>query len=48
MDKKGSVQLMSNDTYFSDSWVSGRKKAKEEISEGVGYCGLVKTRHKGF
>ena len=35
MAKKGCVQLMSNDTYFSDSWFSGVKTDVEDIVEGV-------------
>ena len=43
MDTKGYGQLTSNDTYFSDSWFSG-----VETAEGVDYCELAKTIHKGF
>ena len=39
---------MSNDTYFVDIWFSGVKTAKEEMAEGVDFCGLAKTIHKGF
>ena len=38
MDTKGCNQLMSNDTYFSDSWFSGVTIAEEVMSEGVDYC----------
>ena len=48
MTTKGWVQLNSNDTYFSDIWFSGVKTAEKKIAEGVYYCGLVKTIHKGF
>ena len=43
MAKKKCIQLTSNDTYFSDVFFSGVK-----TTEGVYYCGIVKTSHKGF
>ena len=45
---KGSGQLKSNDTYFSDSQFSSIKKSKGAMAEGVDYCRLVKTSHKVF
>ena len=45
---KGCVQLTPNDTYFSDSWFIYVKTTEEAIAAGVGYCGPVKTSHKGF
>ena len=41
-------QMTSNDTYFSGIWFSGLKTAKEEMTEGVDYCGPEKMSHKGF
>ena len=40
--------LSSKKTHFYYSWFSGVKTAKEEIYEGVDYCGLVNTSHKLF
>ena len=48
MAKKGCGQLISNDTYFDYSWCSGVKTAEEAMAVGVGFCGSVKTSHKGF
>ena len=48
MDTKGCGQLMSNDTYFSDSWFSGVKTAEGVMDEGLGYYGPVKMSHKVF
>ena len=48
MDKKGCVNLMSNDTYFFYSWFSGVKNVEEAMAERVDYIGPVKTSHKGF
>ena len=48
MSKKGCRQLKSNDTYFDDIWFSIVKKSEELMSEGVYFCGPVKTFHKGF
>ena len=45
---KGCGQLISNDTYFVDSWFSSVKNAEEMADAGVDYCGLLKTIHKGF
>ena len=45
---KGCGQLSSNYTFFADIWFSGLKTAEEENSEGVDYCGPVKTIHKVF
>ena len=45
---KGCGQLISNDTYFYDSWFSYVKTAEEMAATGVDYCGPVKTSHKGF
>ena len=39
---------MSNLTYFDDSWFSGVKTAEEVVTEGVDYCGPLKSSHKGF
>ena len=47
-DTKGSGQLSTNDTCFSGSWFGGVKKYEEASTEGVYYCGLVQTCHKGF
>ena len=41
-------QLTSNDTYFTDIWFSSVKNVEEVMAEGVDFCGLVKTIHKGF
>ena len=46
--KKGCGQLMSNDTYFSGSWFSLVKTSEDGMAEGVDYCGLVNTSHRGF
>ena len=48
MDTKVYRQMISRDTYFSDSWFSGVKTAEESMTERVDYCGPVKTRHKGL
>ena len=48
MATKGCGKLTSNDTHFADSWFSGVKKVEEAMAEGVDYCGLEKTIHKGF
>ena len=48
MSTKWFGQMKSNDAYFADSWFSGVKTAKETMYEGVDYCGLTKTSHKGF
>ena len=48
IDTKGWGQLISNETYFADSWFSSVKTDEEEIIEGVDYCGPAKTSHKGF
>ena len=48
LDTKRCGQLTSNDTYFSDSWFSCVKNAKEMVAIGVNYCGPAKTSHKGF
>ena len=45
---KGCEQLISNETYFSDSYFSGVKTAEEAMTKGVDYCGLTKTIHKGY
>ena len=45
--KKGFVKLSSNDTYFSYIWLSRVLKYEEVITEGVYYCGQLKTSHKG-
>ena len=45
---KGCGQLTSNDTYFSDIWLSSIKAAEEAMDAGVDYCGPVKMIHKGF
>ena len=45
---KGCAQLTSNDTHFFGSWLILVKTDKEEIVEGVDYCGPVKISHKGF
>ena len=45
---KGCGQLISNNTYFSDSRFSYVKTAEEMAAAGVDYCGPVKTNHKGF
>ena len=41
-------QLISNDTYFDDSWFSGVKNAEKEMAEGVDYFGQLKMSHNGF
>ena len=48
MATKGCGQLMSNDTYFFDIWFGRVKTAEQAIAEGVDYCGLLKTSHRGF
>ena len=45
---KGCGQLSSNDTFFSDIWFSGVKKAEKAMDEGVDHFGHVKTTHKIF
>ena len=45
---KGCGQLISNDTYFSDSWFSSVKTAEDMAAAGVDYFRLVKTSNKGF
>ena len=47
-DLKGCVQLISNETNFSDIWFSGVKTAEEEMDEVVHYCWSVKRLYKGF
>ena len=47
-DKKGCIQLISNDTYFADIWFNGVNIVEEAMAEGVDYCGTVKISHKGF
>ena len=46
--KKGCGQILSKNTYISDSWFSGAKIYKEAIAEVVYYCRPVKTIQKGF
>ena len=41
MDKKGCGQLTLNNTYFSDSWLSGVKTSEEGVGEGVDHYGMV-------
>ena len=41
-------QLISNDTYFSDSWFCSIKTTQEMAAAGFDYCGPAKTTHKGF
>ena len=48
IDNKRCGQLISNDTYFYDSWFSFVDTAEDIVDAGVDYCGLVKTSHKGF
>ena len=45
---KGSVQLISNNNYFVDSWFSYVKTSEEMAAAGVGYCRPTKTSHKSF
>ena len=45
---KGCGKLISNYTYFADSWLSSVKPDEEMAAVVVDYCGLVKTIHKGF
>ena len=45
---KGCGQLLSNDTYFSDSWFISVKTDEQMAAAGVNYCGPVKTSHKVF
>ena len=45
---KGSVQLISNDTYYADMCFSSVKNADQVMAAGVNYCGPVKTSHNGF
>ena len=45
---KGCGQLISNDTYFADSWFSSVKTDEEMTATGVNYCGPVRISHKGF
>ena len=45
---KGCDQLTTNDTYFSDSWFSSVKTAKEMAAAVVDYFGPVKMIHKVF
>ena len=46
IDNKGFGQLISNETYFSDSWISFIKTAEEMAAVVVDYCSLVNTSHK--
>ena len=48
MATKGCDQLTLNETFFSHSWFSGVNTAEYVMTEGVYYCGPVKTNHKGF
>ena len=48
IDTKGYSQMASNDTYFSYIWFIGVKTDGEAMAEGVDFCGLVQTIHKGF
>ena len=41
-------QLISNDTYFANSWFGSVKNTEDMTAAGVNYCGPVKTSHKGF
>ena len=45
---KSYAQLTSNYTYFYGFWFSGVKKPESSMAEGLNYCRLVKTIHKGF
>ena len=45
---KGCGQLISNDTYFSDSWFSSVKTAEDMAAAGVNYCGPAKTSQRFF
>ena len=45
---EGCGQMSKNGTYFSDSWFSRGKKSKEASAEGVDYCKMLNTSHKGF
>ena len=47
IDTKGSVQMISNDTYFADMCFSFVKTADDAMAAGVNYCGPAKTSHKG-
>ena len=48
MDKKGCVQLASNDTYLADIWFSGVETSEEAMAVGIYFCGPVKMSHKVF
>ena len=48
IDTIGCGKLISNETYFSDSWFSSVKTAEEAMAAGVNYCGPVKTSHRVF
>ena len=41
-------QLFPNIKSFTYIWFSGVKIVEEAISEGVDYCGTIKTSHKVF
>ena len=47
-DTKRCVQMSSDDTLFYDIWFSIVKTVEGGDSEGLYYCGPVKTSHKGF
>ena len=48
MATEGCGQLTSNETYFSDSWLSSVKTFDEAMAAGVDHCGPAKKIHKGF
>ena len=45
---KGCGKISLNDTLFSDSWFSGVKTEEEVNTEGINFCGTLKTSHEGF
>ena len=45
---KGCDHKLSNKTFCSDICLIRVKKVEEANADGVGYCGPVKTIHKGF
>ena len=45
---EGCVKLSSNDTIFDYSWFSRFKTTEEANTEGLDYCGPLKTTHKVF
>ena len=41
-------KLSSNETFFTDIWFSGVKTVEDTNTDGVVYCGRLKTNNKRF